>query len=332
MPEYRAIREKYGFLEMVKTPELAAEVTMQPLRAFDLDAGIIFSDILPPLQGIGIDLTFEKGEGPVIHNPIRNLNHVAALHDSDPKETMGFTLDAIRMVKQELAGRIPLIGFSGSPFTLACYAIEGGGSKEYRNTKLFMYQTPGVWHDLMSKLSRLVSDYLLAQIDAGVDAVQIFDSWAGALAPDDYAEYVLPYVRDVITRVHTATRGGFGAASDAILHGTPAPVPVIYFSTGTSGLLPMMPQLGADVIGVDWRIALDDAWAQLGPDVAIQGNLDPMVLHAPWLQIKRRAADVLQRAAGRPGHIFNLGHGILTETPVDNIKRLVELVHDYSRR
>lgn len=312
MPEYRAIRARHGFLEMVKTPELAAEITLQPVAALPVDAAIIYSDILPPLEGMGLRLTFEKGEGPVIHNPLRSLADVAALRDSDPRETMRFTLDAIRIVKRELAGRIPLIGFSGAPFTLASYAIEGSGSREFRLTKQLMYREPQAWHALMQKLSLLVSDYLLAQIEAGADAVQIFDSWAGALAPSDYAEYALPYVRQAVERVrHTG-------------------VPIIYFGTDMAGMGGLLRETGADVLGIDWRVPLDEAWSRLGHDVAVQGNLDPSVLFAPWPEIERRAIEVLDRAAGRPGHIFNLGHGIMTETPVENVRRLAELVHSYA--
>ena len=363
MPEYRAIRERHGFLEMVKTPELAAEITLQPANAFDVDAAIIFADILPPLEGMGLELTYEHGEGPIIHNPIRSVHDVAALRQPDPRETVAYTLDAIRITQRELGGRIPLIGFSGAPFTLAAYAIEGGGSKEYRRTKLFMYQEPEAWHALMRKLAQLVGDYLVAQIEAGADAVQIFDSWAGVLAPNDYAEYVLPYVQQVIAIVKSSRQSAVGGPQPtvggpqstvyspqstwqyddtAIVVATgdwrPATgnrqlptAPIIYFGTNMNGMLPLLRQLDVDVIGVDWRIGLDEAWAQLGPGFAVQGNLDPAVLHAPWPAVERRAADVLARAAGRPGHIFNVGHGILTETPVENVRRLVEYVHEASK-
>lgn len=322
MPEYRAIRARYGFLEMVKTPELAAEITLQPVRALDIDAAIIYADILPPLEGMGLRLTYEQGEGPVIHNPLRSPADIAALDQPDPRETVGYTLDAIQLVTRELAGRMPLIGFSGAPFTLASYAIEGGGSREYRRTKQLMYRQPEAWHALMAKLARLVSDYALAQLAAGADAIQLFDSWAGALAPDDYAEFVLPYVQAVVATI----RGSVVAAQPA----APPPPPVIYFGTGMSGMLGLLRQVGADVVGLDWRVALDDAWAQLGPGVAVQGNLDPHALFGPWELIERRASMILDRAAGRPGHIFNLGHGILTETPVEQVARLAEFVHAYS--
>jgi uroporphyrinogen decarboxylase len=312
MAEYRAVREKYGFLEMVKHPEVAAEVTMQPINAFELDAAIVFADILPPLEGMGLHLTFEKGEGPVLHNPLRSPADIEALKQPDPRESVSYTIEAVRIIKRELADRIPLIGFSGAPFTLASYAIEGGSSRDYRHAKRMMYEHPQAWQMLMEKLTTLISEYLLGQIEVGADAVQIFDSWAGALSPFDYAEYVLPYVKQCVARVKEK--------SD---------VPVIYFGTDMNGLLPMLREVGSDVLGADWRINLDDAWAQYGPEVAIQGNLDPATLFAPWPEIERRAADILRRAGGRPGHIFNLGHGILTETPVDNVKRLVDFVHSY---
>lgn len=322
MPEYRAVRERYGFLQMVKTPEVATEITLQPVKAFDVDAAIIFADILPPLEGMGFQLTYEQGEGPVIHNPLRTPADVAALREADPRETVAYTIEAVRQTKRALGDTIPLIGFSGAPFTLASYAIEGGGSRDFKRTKLMMYNQPEIWHALMGKLTALVSGYLLAQAEAGADALQIFDSWAGALAPADYAEYVLPYVQQVIEVVKKR-----GAGSESSLLGSP---PVIYFGTDMNGLLPLMRQTNADVLGADWRIYLDDAWAQIGPGFAIQGNLDPHVLFASWPQVERRAADVLDRAAGRPGHIFNLGHGILQETPVENVQRLVEFVHSYS--
>jgi uroporphyrinogen decarboxylase len=298
---------------MVKTPELAAEVTMQPVNAFEIDAAIIFADILPPLESIGINLTFEKGEGPVIHNPLRTVAQIETLPQTDVREYTAYTLDAIRIVKQELADRIPLIGFSGAPFTLASYAIEGGSSRDFRTTKKLMYSEPAAWQALMTKLTDMVSDYLLAQIEAGANAVQIFDSWAGNLSPYDYQAYVLPSVQQCISRIQASG------------------VPIIYFGVEMSGMMSLLRQTGAHVVGADWRITLDDAWAQLGPGVAIQGNLDPTVLFAPWPEIERRATDILERAGGREGHIFNLGHGILTETPVDNVKRLVEFVHEASR-
>ena len=343
MPEYRAVRERHGLLEMVKTPELAVEVTLQPVEAFEVDAAIIFADLLPPLEGMGLRLTFEKGEGPVIHNPVRSAADIAALRVPDPRESVSYTIDAVRLAKRELAGRVPLIGFAGAPFTLASYAVEGGGSRDYRRTKMLMYREPDAWRALMEKLSGLVGTYAAAQIEAGADAIQIFDSWAGALSPGDYAEYVLPYVRRVVetikartTNDQRPTTNDHKGQDDASLVVRPSSLvaseapPVIYFGTDMSGMLGLLRQVGADVVGVDWRVRLDDAWAQLGPGLAIQGNLDPTALFAPWPELERRARAILDQAAGRPGHIFNLGHGILTETPVENVARLAEFVHECS--
>ena len=335
MLEYRAIREKHGFLQMVKTPEIATEITLQPVQAFVLDAAIIFADILPPLEGLGLQLTYEKGEGPIIHNPIQNAQDVAALHVSDPRETVRYTLDAIRLTKRELADKLPLIGFSGAPFTLAAYAIEGGGSKDFRRVKRFMHAQPQAWQALMERLVKLVIDYLIAQIEAGADAVQIFDSWAGQLSPYDYATSVLPYVQQVVQGVREAL--GIEREASNVNRQSPIsnlrPPPIIYFGTDMSGMSALVRQTGADVVGVDWRINLDQAWAELGADtVAVQGNLDPATLFAPWPEIQTRTQDILDRAQNRPGHIFNLGHGILTETPVDSVKCLAEFVHEYSRQ
>jgi uroporphyrinogen decarboxylase len=315
MSEYRELRQKYGILEIIKTPDLACEVTMQPINAFDLDAAIIFADILPPLEGMGLSLEFVKGEGPLIHNPIRTAGDIAALGTPPPEESLAFTLEAIRLARQELTGRgIPLIGFSGAPFTLAAYAIEGGSSRNYARAKGLMMSEPALWRQLMDKLSHVVGHYLLAQARAGAQVLQLFDSWAGSLSPDDYRELVLPYSRQAI---EIAGQAG---------------VPIIHFGTDTNGMLALIREAGGDVIGVDWRIDLDDAWRQLGDGVAIQGNLDPIALFAPWPELQRRAQNVLDRAAGRPGHIFNLGHGILPHTPVDNVRRLVDFVHEYSAR
>ncbi|MCS7221783.1 MAG: uroporphyrinogen decarboxylase [Anaerolineae bacterium] len=313
MAEYRALRQRYSILEIIQTPELAVEVTLQPMRAFELDAAIIFADILPPLQAMGLKLTFEKGDGPVIHNPIRTAADVEALRCPDPEESLAFTLEAIRLARRELEGRAPLIGFSGAPFTLASYAIEGGSSRHYERTKGMMYAEPAAWHRLMAKLADLVGRYLAAQIRAGAQAVQLFDSWAGALSPADYREYVLPYSQHAI---ELARREG---------------VPVIHFSTGTGGMLEVIREAGGDVISVDWRVDLDVAWQRLGDGVAIQGNLDPAALLAPRPEMERRAERVLRQAAGRPGHIFNLGHGILPQTPADNVRALVDYVHERSR-
>jgi uroporphyrinogen decarboxylase len=315
MEEYRALRAHYPILEIIKTPELAAEVTMQPMRAFNLDAAIIFADILPPLQGMGLDLEFMKGEGPVIHNPIRSRADVEALRVPNPLESLSFTLDAIRLVRRELEPRgLPLIGFSGAPFTLASYAIEGGSSKSYLHTKGLMMSDPATWHLLMEKLSEVVGHYLLAQAQAGAQALQFFDSWVGALSPADYREYILPHSRHAL---EIARQGN---------------VPIIHFGTNTSSMLELLQEAGGDVIGVDWHIDLDRAWQSLKPGSAIQGNLDPVTLFAPWPEIERRTKEILDRVAGRPGHIFNLGHGILPATPIDNVRHLIDFVHEYTAK
>ncbi len=315
MSEYQALRKSYGILDLIKNPELACEVTMQPMNAFDLDAAIIFADILPPLEGMGLELSFVKGQGPVIHNPLRTHADIAALQTPSPEQALWFTLEAIQLARRELDGRgLPLIGFSGAPFTLAAYAIEGGSSRNFRLAKSLMMGQPDLWRQLMVKLSHVVGYYLLAQARAGAQVLQLFASWAGALSPADYREFVMPYSRRAID---IARQAG---------------VPIIHFGTNTSGMLELIREGGGDVIGVDWRIDLDEAWTRLGPDVAIQGNLDPIALFAPWPELKRRAGHILDKAAGRPGHIFNLGHGILPQTPVDNVRRLVDFVHEYSAR
>jgi uroporphyrinogen decarboxylase len=297
MKEYQAVRGKHTILEVCKTPELAAQVTLQPIERFPLDAAIIFADILLPLEPMGISLEFVESEGPVIHNPVRDRAAVERLRVGDGEE-LAYVGEAIKQARQALAGRVPLIGFAGAPFTLASYAIEGGGSRNYLLTKQFMYREPEAWHRLMDKLARVVTGYLRRQIRAGAQAVQLFDSWVGCLSPGDYAEYVLPHVQLIF---------------EGLKH---EPVPLIHFGTGTAALLPLMREAGGTVIGVDWRVHLDEAWKRIGYDVAVQGNLDPIVLFAPLHEIERRVEDILTRAAGRPGHIFNLGHGILPNTPV----------------
>jgi uroporphyrinogen decarboxylase len=311
MAEYRALREKYTILDIIKTPELAVAVTMQPINAFNLDAAIIFADILPPLEGMGLQLAFEKGEGPVIHNPLRTPADIEALRQPEPRESLAFTLAAIRLARQTLAGRLPLIGFSGAPFTLASYAIEGGASRNYILTKSLMYESPAAWHRLMDKLALLVGEYLYAQAETGAQVLQLFDSWAGALSPRDYYEFVLPYSRRAIERAK---------ASGA---------PVIHFSTGTTGMLSLLKAAGSDVIGLDWRIDIGQARQVLGDDVAIQGNLDPVTLFAPLPILKQHAAAILNQMAAEPGFIFNLGHGILPNTPVENVAALIDFVHEY---
>jgi uroporphyrinogen decarboxylase len=312
MKEYRDVRAKYSFLEMCKQPEVASEVTVYAAHRLGVDAAIIFADILLIIEPMGLDLEFAKGEGPVIHNPVRTPADVERVREFEDVSALDYVYDAIRITRRELRPDIPLIGFCGAPFTLASYICEGGGSKNYVNTKRLMYTDPGAWHALMSRIARALSQYLNAQIAAGAQAVQIFDSWVGALSPDDYREYVLPHTR-------------------AVIQGVTPGVPVIHFGTNTATLLELMKEAGGDVIGLDWRVRLDEAWARLG-DVAVQGNFDSIALFTTPQIVRRRAKDVLDQAANRPGHIFNLGHGILPETPVENVVALVEAVHELSSR
>ncbi len=313
MAEYQRIRAKHSILDVCKTPDLAAEVTLQPIERFDLDAAIIFADILLPLEPMGLQLTFREEEGPVILNPVRHQNDVTRLRQVET-DAFRFSFDAVSLAKKTLGGRVPLIGFAGAPFTLASYAIEGGSSRNYLNTKQMMFGRPDQWHALLRKLSDVIMVYLKNQIRAGVDAIQIFDSWVGSLSPADYSEYVLPHVQSVIDRLK------------------PEGIPIIYFGTGTSTLLPLMRSAGSDVLGLDWHVELDEAWARVGFDVAVQGNLDPVVLFAPLPEIERRIKDILDRAGNRAGHIFNLGHGILPKTPVDHVEAAIGFVHKYSTR
>ncbi|RPI30586.1 MAG: uroporphyrinogen decarboxylase [Chloroflexota bacterium] len=312
MPEYRAIREKYSLLEIVQRPEIAAEVTLQPVRQLGVDAAILFADILLPVVPMGLKLEFVKGEGPLIHNPVRSEADVANLRTIDPDQDLGHVMEAVRLVRRELGDHIPLIGFSGAPFTVASYMIEGGPSRDYVATKTMMYAQPKLWHSLMDCLSAALRDYLVAQVRAGAQAAQLFDSWVGVLSPQDYERYVLPYSQRVLAAVEAAG------------------VPGIHFGTGTATLLKPMKQAGGTVMGLDWRIPLDAGWAMAGEDVAIQGNLDPAALFAPLPVLEEKVRDVLQRAGGRPGHIFNLGHGILQHTPVENVRRVVEMVHEWT--
>jgi uroporphyrinogen decarboxylase len=309
MAEYRALRQRYSLLEICAQPELAAEVTLQPVRALGVDAAILFADILLPLVPMGIDLDFVKGQGPVIGNPVRSPADVQALRTFDPAEDLSHVMAAIRLLRQELPESVPLIGFAGAPFTVGSYLIEGGSSRHYLHAKSLMYGQPETWHALMEKLARVQAAYLLAQAQAGAQALQLFDSWVGALSPDDYRRFVLPHSRDVLD-----------AASSA-------GVPLIHFGTGTATLLEDMQQAGGDVIGLDWRVPLDQGWARLGTESAVQGNLDPLALFAPEPERRRQVDRILDQAAGRPGHIFNLGHGILPQTPVEHVRAVVEQVH-----
>ncbi|HEX2056509.1 MAG TPA: uroporphyrinogen decarboxylase [Nitrospiraceae bacterium] len=313
MVEYRRLRAVHSILEMCKTPELAAQVTLQPIDRFPLDAAIIFADILLPLEAMGLQLEFADGEGPVIHNPVRDRAAVERLAVIDGDE-LQYVADAVSLTRRLLDGRVPLIGFAGAPFTLASYAIEGGGSRHYVLTKQLMYREPEAWHKLMDKLARVVTGYLRRQIRAGAQAVQLFDSWVGCLSAGDYAEYVLPHVQLIF---------------EGLKH---EGVPLIHFGTGTAAILGLMRKAGGTVIGLDWRVPLDEAWAMLSYDTAVQGNLDPVALFGPVHEIERRVEDILRRAGGRPGHIFNLGHGILPQTPVDHVAAAIEMVHKLSTR
>jgi uroporphyrinogen decarboxylase len=313
MAEYRKLREQYGFLELCKRSDLAAEITVTPVERLGVDAAILFADILLILEPMGVGLEYTKDDGPVIQNPVSSRTHVEQLLEFEPQQALPFVFEAVRKSCAALSGKVPLIGFAGAPFTLASYLIEGGASRDYLKTKKLIYSNPGAWRPLMERLSSVIAKYLNAQIAAGVNAVQIFDSWAGCLSPDDYERFVLPHTR--------ATIAGL----------TPG-IPVIHFSTGTAGFLKSLRVAGGDVVGVDWRVHLDEAWASLGYEVAIQGNLDPAALLASPKEIRRRVGEILSRAGGRSGHIFNLGHGVLPETPVENVVALVDAVHDLSSR
>lgn len=311
MPEYRRIRKQHGFLELCRNPQLCSEVMCTAVERLGVDAAILFSDLLPILQPMGFNLEFAHGEGPVIHNPVRKPADVNRVIELENVDSLHFVIDAVRQTRADLPDRIPLIGFAGAPFTLASYAIEGGGSRDFAHTKSFMYRDTPAWDSLMARLARAVTVYLNAQIAAGAQAVQLFDSWAGCLAPDDYRRFVLPFTQQVIAGI------------------TPG-VPVISFATGNPQLIPLMAESSAAVISVDWRVRLDEAWQMVGPDRAIQGNLDPLVLLADTATIRDRAGQILQQAANRPGHIFNLGHGVVPQTPFENARALVEIVHELS--
>jgi uroporphyrinogen decarboxylase len=311
MREYREVRARTTFLELCKTPSLAAEVTVTAAERLGVDAAIIFADILLILEPMGIELEFAAGEGPVIHNPVRNAEDVKRLREVENASALSFVYESIALTRRELKPDVPLLGFSGAPFTLASYMIEGGGSKNYVNTKKLMYDDAGAWHASMSLIARALVRYLNAQVDAGAQAVQLFDSWVGCLGPDDYREFVLPHTR-------------------AVIQGVKPGVPVIHFGTGTGALLELMREAGGDVIGLDWRVRLDEAWKRVGHDVAVMGNLDPVALFASPDVLRTQAKRILDRAAGLPGHVFNLGHGILPETPVETVIALVEMVHEMS--
>lgn len=313
MAEYRALRERHSLLEICRTPELAVEVTLQPIRRIEVDAAILFSDLLLPLEPMGLAFDFIKGEGPQIERPIDSPADIDRLRVFEPRAALSHVLETIALVQQELAGRVPLIGFAGAPFTLASYAIEGGHSSNFARTKSLMYGHPDAWHRLCDLFATVVADYLIAQIDAGVDAVQLFDSWVGALSPADYREFALPHTQRIFRAIGRR-------------------VPSIHFGTGTATMLEELREAGGDVIGVDWRIPIDTAWQRIGFDRGVQGNLDPTLLLGPSPRMFGQTDDILERVAGRAGHIFNLGHGILPSTPVEHVQMLAQYVHRASRR
>ena len=313
MPEYRAVRKQYSLIEICKKPEVAAEVTVSAAEALGVDAAIIFADLLLPLEVMGLPFHFSAGEGPVIEKPLRQKEDVVRLR-TDRAADLGYVSEAVRLVCKHFGARLPVIGFCGAPFTLASYMIEGGGSRNYVHAKKMMYSSPAVWDELMQKLVAVVSEYAAEQVRAGADVIQVFDSWVGCLSVEDYRRYVLPRTTELVKALQKT-----GA-------------PIIYFGTDSATLLPSMHETGAEVIGLDWRIPLDQGWRSLDFECAVQGNLDPVLLFADWKELKFRAEDILRCATGRPGHIFNLGHGILPETPVENVKMLAKFVQEHSTK
>ncbi len=309
LPEYRQLRQRHSMIELCTTPELAAEVTWMPLRRFELDAAILFSDLTVPFLAMGVPFTLKEGVGPVIEHPVRTEQDVTALRVMDAEADLPFVAESIRLLRREL--RVPLIGFAGAPFTLAAYLVEGSGSRDYTRVRTLLYSRPDLWQHLLTVLTENVLRYLRMQIQAGAQAVQLFDSWVGVIPPEVYRRTLLPSLQRLVRELK------------------PLGAPIIYFGTGTAALLEVIREIGADVVGVDWRMPLDQAWQQLG-DCAVQGNLDPAVLFAPAQTVREQAEDVLRRAGGRPGHIFNLGHGVLPETPIENVQLLIEVVHGAS--
>lgn len=314
MPEYRAIRKDNTLLDICHNAELCTEVTLQPVKAHNVDAAILFADILLPLEPMGAPFEFAKGEGPIVHNPVRTVKDVERLRICEPEDGLQYVLDAIRMIRGELDGKTPLIGFAGAPFTLASYLIEGGKSSQYILTKQFMYSEPKAWDELMHKLSEVVRRYLRAQIDAGAQAVQLFDSWVGSLAPEDYKARIQPHVAHILQDIEKTG------------------VPVIHFGTGTTSLLELQKEAGGTVMGVDFRSTLTSAHQRLGDDIAYQGNLEPMLLLAPWDVLAPRALSIIEEGKKLPGHIFNLGHGIVPNVDPDVVTRLVDFIHEKSAR
>ncbi len=314
LPDYHKVRSQMTFLELCKNPERAAEVTLQPVDILGVDAAILFSDILVTLEAMGMDLDFKESQGPVLANPVRCQADLDRLIVPDPVDKLGYVMDAIRLLRKELATKVPLIGFAGAPFTLSTYAIEGGSSKAFWNTKKMMYTNPVLYHALMRKITDSVITYLQAQAEAGAQALQVFDSWAGSLSPGDFAEFALPYVQDIMKALK------------------PSGVPLIYFANNCAALLDLTKTSGADVLGLDWRVDIPTAIKAFGPDIAIQGNLDPIALLLPEDKLEKRIAAILDRGKAAKGHIFNLGHGILPETPPEKAKFVVDAVHRLSKR
>jgi uroporphyrinogen decarboxylase len=310
MPEYRAIRKDYPILEICKTPRVASEVTMQPIEALDVDAAIIFADLLLPFEPMGLNLEYVKGDGPKIHNPVRTVQDIDRLQ-VDRVAELDYVGEALKLTRAALPAEKALIGFVGAPFTLASYMIEGGGSRHYAAAKRLMYSDRVAWDALMEKIVAVITPFAASQIAGGADVIQVFDSWVGALAPGDYEKYVLPHTRKLVRQIQALG------------------VPVIYFGTGAGTYNPLLHQAGADVLGLDWRVHLDEGWASINHEAAVQGNLDPIALLAPIPEIEIRVNDILTRAGGRPGHIFNLGHGIIPETPVEHVKTVVRAVRDF---
>lgn len=321
MEEYRAIRAKHGFLEMCRTPELAVEVTLQPVDLVGVDAAILFSDILVSFPGMGLDLEFAKGEGPVIHNPIRSVADVEKLQVADPEEATGYVMETIRILRRELENKVPLIGFAGAPFTLASYAIEGHGTRDYENCKALMWTEPVAWDMLMNKFADTVIAYLSAQIDAGAQVVQVFDSWVGYVAPRDYERSVLPYTKRVIAEVK--------AHGDSKVEGG---VPVIHFANGATSMLDLVQQAGGDIVGVDWRLDMKHAVKVIDEKFGIQGNIDPVALFAPEAELEAMVVEILEAVGTRPGHIFNLGHGIHKTSDPEKARAMIRFVHEHSER
>jgi uroporphyrinogen decarboxylase len=307
LPEYRAVRERHTLFEVCRQAELCAEVTLQPVRRYDVDAAVLFADIMLPVLGMGVDVELVENVGPVVAAPVRTAADVARLRVPDPEEAVPFVLETVRLVRSELRPDQALVGFCGGPFTVAGYLVEGRPSRDFLTVKTLMYRDPAVWHALMDRLADAFARYVAAKVEAGADVIQLFDSWVGALAPGDYDEFVAPYSARILAAVEA---------------------PTIHFGTGTAALLGAMAAAGGDAIGLDWRVPLDRGWAEVGPARAVQGNLDPAVLLGPWERVETAARDVLDRAAGRPGHVFNLGHGVLPQTDPDDLKRLTQLVHE----